>query len=280
MIIHDCDNALGLFGSDVDDGLALLYLLARQDLSLAALTTCFGNASLPRVTNITAKLLAYMGRADLPLFAGARRAEDRSTDAARFLVEAAAEHPGRITLVATGPLTNLAAAAAHDSRFFSRLDRVICLGGNLFPARLGWRPVNELNFGADEQAARRVLRADCPVVVVPATSCLPVTFGRADLPRLAGLGAVFRRILARWLHCCRIARGLDHFVLWDILPVMFLTNPELFLSQPAGLELGPDARLRSGAGDRHRLVTGVRDAAAVKEAWFAAIGRMAVQARA
>lgn len=273
-VVFDCDNAIGLPACDVDDALALLYLLARPEIDLLAVTTCFGNASLPRVTRATRRLLAYVGRSDLPLFPGAAASGTVTlTAGARHLVELTKRRPGQVTLVATGPLTNLAAALALDPGFLGRLRRVLCLGGTLHSARLGWRAINEVNFGADSAAAAAVLAAaDCPVIVFPTTSCLDARIDRTDLDRLAHLGPVFRRVLARWLLCCRLGRGLNHFVAWDVLPAVWLTHPELFVTRRATVSLGPGARLMAAKGDRHELVLGLRDPAAFKRVFLDTLG--------
>lgn len=44
-VLFDCDNTMGLPGRDVDDGLALLYLLGREDVDLKGVTTTYGNSS-------------------------------------------------------------------------------------------------------------------------------------------------------------------------------------------------------------------------------------------
>ena len=64
-VIVDCDNALGVPGCDVDDGLALLFLLAQPAFVLRGVSTCFGNAPLPLVLRATRRLLLGHGVAVL-----------------------------------------------------------------------------------------------------------------------------------------------------------------------------------------------------------------------
>jgi purine nucleosidase len=282
-VVHDCDNALGVPFSDVDDGLALLHLLgAGPGIELLAVTTCFGNAPRRLVDRATRRLLDRAGRPGFPLHAGADGPGTAPTAAARRLVELAAARPGRVAIAATGPLTNLAAAAALDPGFLARVGRIVCLGGTLGAARLGWRSINEVNFGADPAAAAAVLAAPCPVAVVPTTSCLEARFGAADLARLDGLGLPVRRAVARWLACCRVGRGLDHFVLWDALAVVLLTRPDLLLTRRATVRLGPGARLALAEGDggagRHEVVIGPRDAASFKRAFLDGVAAAAAAA--
>ena len=261
-VILDCDNAMGLPARDVDDGLALLFLLAQPEVTLRGVTTCFGNAPLPAVLRATRQLLDFADVPGLPLLAGAARPGAAPGAAARFLVEATAREPGRITILATGPLSNLAAAAALDPGFFGRCGRIICLGGTLGRPWLGWRRLRELNFVADPAAARQVLATrDCPVLVVPASSCVGLKIGAADL---APLQPVLRRILWRWLVCCRLGRGLNHFVAWDLLPALALTHPELLEMREATVELGEAGVLSVAPEGRHGLVLGLRDAAATR----------------
>ncbi len=177
-----------------------------------------------------------------------------------------------MTIAATGPLTNIAAAATLDPGFLARVGRIVCLGGTLGQARLGWRAINEVNFGADPAAAAAVLAAPCLVTVVPTTSCLEARFGAADLERLEGLGLPVRRAVARWLACCRLGRGLDHFVLWDALAVVLLTRPDLLAIRRGNVRLGPGARLalteESVGVGRHEVVLGLRDAALFKRVFL------------
>jgi purine nucleosidase len=269
-VIVDCDNALGVPGRDVDDGLALLFLLSQPGLALRGVTTVFGNAGIGAVTRATRRLLALAGAADLPLAVGAGRPGTGETAAARFLLRATAAEPGALTILALGPPTNLAAAAALDPGFFGRCAGILCLGGSLGPARHGWRRLRELNFEADPAAARAVLATrDCPVTVVPATSCVELTLRAADLPALP---PPLRRPVRNWLMCCRIGRGLDHMVAWDLVPALALTYPALLRIGPGEVTLGDRGVIAAQPAGPHRLVHGLADPLAARAAVLAALG--------
>ncbi len=268
-VILDCDNALGLPACDVDDGLALLFLLAQPGVAIRGVTTVFGNARLPPVTRATRRLLHLAGRPDIPLHPGAAAPGTRPTEAARFLVEATAAEPGRITILAIGPATNLAAAAALDPGFLGRCARVIALGGSLGPARLGWRRLRELNFEADPAAARHLLATrHCPVSVVPATSCVGLTLGAEDLPSLP---AALRGAVRNWLLCCRLGRGIARMVAWDLVPALLLTHPALLRTEPATVTLGRRGEIAVEAGGAHDLVHGLADPPAARDAVLSAL---------
>lgn len=261
-VILDCDNALGVPACDVDDGLALLFLLRQEAIALRGVTACFGNAGLPSVMRATRLLFRSFGLDALPLHPGASHPGEGATEAAHFLVQATAAEPGRVTILAIGPLTNLAAAAQLDPGFFGRCAGIVCLGGSLGPARLGWRRLRELNFEADEAAARIVLATeDCPVTVVPATSCTGLTLRLEDLERLP---ALLRPAVRNWLLCCRMGRGLDHMVAWDLVPALAMVRPGLMEAAPATVTLGARGLIHATPGGRHLLVRGLADPAAAK----------------
>ncbi len=227
-IIFDCDNTLGLPFKEVDDGLALLYLLGRPDLQLLGVTTVFGNGAGEQTYAQTRQLLRDYARTDLPVLAGAAKAGAGATPAARFLAQSAAAQPGEITLLATGPLSNLRAAAELDRAFFSNLRQVVCMGGVLEPLRIGGKELAELNFSADPQAAWVLLNAACPLTLMSAQVCLGARFGWNDLKRARFLDEKLRRSLCNWLLAFDTSFGGAEFYLWDLLPAVFLSFPELF----------------------------------------------------
>ena len=259
-VIVDCDNALGVPGCDVDDGLALLFLLAQPQVLLRGVTTCFGNAPLPLVLRATRRLLQGRG---VDVLAGASGPRAPASEAARFLVEATRREPGRLTILALGPLTNLAAAVQLDPGFPGRCAAVICLGGTLGPApRLGWRRLRELNFATDPEAAAMLLaRRDVAVKVVPTTSCLELRIGAEDV---GGLDGPLHRPLRHWLACMRLGRGLGQFVAWDLVAALALTHPHLMRSARAAMATDAKGVLTAEAGGRHALVEGLADAASAK----------------
>ena len=103
-VIFDCDNTMGLKTKEIDDGLALFYLLGRPDIDLLGITTTFGNGTLDQVYKQTIKLVNDLNLVDLPVKRGAEKRGDDPTEAAEYLAEMAAEYPGQVNLLATGPL--------------------------------------------------------------------------------------------------------------------------------------------------------------------------------
>jgi len=227
-IIFDCDNTMGLPFKEVDDGLVLLYLLGQPGVELLGITTTFGNGSIKQVVRQTRQL---MDRLDLhiPCFEGeSSPSGETDTPAAEFLVEQASRNPGQVTILATGPLGNIAAASQIDPHFFANLKRIVCMGGYIEPLRIGWRNLKELNFSANPQAIYTVLNAECPVTVMNGHICTQAYLRRQDIERLTFWPKSFGSMLTRWLITFGIFCGVDVFYLWDLLPAVYLNHPELF----------------------------------------------------
>lgn len=170
-IIFDFDNTMGVRGCDVDDGLALLYLLGNPERCrvLAACTT-YGNAGIDVVDANTRALFEKLGL-NIPVYRGAAGPGDTDTEAARFLAEACAAAPGEISVLATGSTTNLAAAAARDEAFFRNAADFTLMGGITESLVINGRIMDELNFSCDADATFALLASGAPVTI--ATASLP-----------------------------------------------------------------------------------------------------------
>lgn len=244
-VILDCDNACGVVGCDIDDALTLAYLVGREDINLAGVTCVFGNTGVDRVFRQTAQLLSRANAEDTPLVRGARKAGDYASPAATFLARTAAESPGQVVIVATGPLTNIAAAAASDPNFFKNVRAIHCMGGFFGRQQIGLRIAGELNLSADADAAHTVLNSGAPVSLFVTEVCRQLSFGWWDLPLLRGLDRRFVRHLCSWLALYGAGRGVGRFFMWDLLPALFVTHPNAFGSTVVGSNIDPVA-LRIG----------------------------------
>ncbi|ADB52226.1 nucleoside hydrolase [Conexibacter woesei] len=183
----------------IDDSLALLFAAASADAELVGVTTAAGNVELEHVTRNTLAVLELAGRGEVEVAAGAAaplcrpltptpethgpegigratlpapaaRQSDRC--AAQLIVEQARARPGELTLVALGPLTNVATAVLWEPELPTLLKRLVIMGGTFREAG-NTTPVTEWNMTVDPEAAACVLRR----------------FGRdgAPLPLLMGL---------------------------------------------------------------------------------------------
>jgi len=177
-IIIDCDPG-------VDDALAIILALMHPKIDLQAVCSVTGNGNLDNTTNNGLKILSLCGREDIPLYRGsAKGLNDKQPDtvpafgddglggyaytvetnkeaekenAADFLVRAANEKPGELTLFSIGPCTNIAKAIRKDGEFPKKIKRIIVMGGSKYTGNMS--PVAEYNFWADPLAAKEVMNA-------------------------------------------------------------------------------------------------------------------------
>ncbi len=244
-IIFDCDNTLGIPLKEVDDGLTLLYLLGIPHLNLLGITTTFGNGTIEQVYSQTNQLVNDL-KLDTPVFKGEGQSQaSPDTPAAHFLVDAANDQPGEITLLATGPLGNMLAASRLDADFFYKVKEIVVMGGYLQPLKLGYRNLAELNFSANPQAAYSVLYAPCPVTVFSGQACLDAPFSLKNILKTDYWSKKRKWTLIQWLIAFGLYTGEFVFYLWDLLPAVYLSKPELFSRRDFRIGSSPET-LQSG----------------------------------
>lgn len=227
-VILDCDNTLGVRGCDVDDGLALLGLIGTEGVHVEAVCTTYGNSDIVTVTDNTERMFAEMG-IDLPLYRGCAGPDELDSAASRFLAETAAAHPGELSLLATGSLTNLKGAASIDPSFFANLREIVCMGGVteslvITPGRI----MDELNFSCDADAVFEMLSSSCPITIATAQNCLSAFFRRDDLARVFSPDSWLCRTVDYWFNDMDAAYDWNGWTCWDLVAAFALCRPHLF----------------------------------------------------
>ena len=168
-VIIDADPAIGKLFKDVDDGLMLIVALNSPELEILGITTTYGNASEEVAYEKTLELLELVRRTDVPIYRGAEgaRSDDGGTEASRFITRMAHTHPGDVTVLAVGPVTNVATSLRNDPATGVMLKEIISMGGNVSAANVAnsqcW---SDLNYGSDVEAAGVFLDATDRLTVV------------------------------------------------------------------------------------------------------------------
>jgi purine nucleosidase len=184
LVIIDTD-----IGDDIDDAFALALALKSPELKVLGVTTTFGNTEMR--ARLVDRYLKAVGRNDIPVFAGPatktdnamsqaayakRDPEKKFGDGAEFILRAAREHPGRVTLIGIGPLPTVEAAIKHDPAAFKKLKRVVIMGGSVYrgygldaqgkpkPAEPEWNILN------DPAGLKALLASGVPVFMMPLDS--------------------------------------------------------------------------------------------------------------
>jgi inosine-uridine nucleoside N-ribohydrolase len=226
---------MGMRGKDVDDGLAILYLLGQSDVHLHGITTTFGNSSVEDVYRMTGSLFDKIHIKGIPLLRGAGSAKERKSDASDFLVESVGQNPHEITILATGSLTNLYAAHEQDHLFFRKLDGIVLMGGVTETLHIGGRKLNELNLSSDPEAAFRIFNSGCNVTAVTGNICLQALLLRDEFSaRARHTGSMVYRFLEKninyWFREVEHQFGIPGFHVWDVVAAVYATDPGLFSS--------------------------------------------------
>jgi len=207
----------------IDDALALMLAVASPELDLRAVTTVGGNTGLAHTTENALRLLHLLGRDDVPVAAGAdvplvRRdsAPDPSThgedgfggvrldpaprgadprSAVQVMVDVIEGSAEAVTLIALGPLTNVAVLVAAFPDVAARLERIVLMGGG---ARVigNMTPAAEFNIWYDPEAAARVFAAGVPVTMVGLDVTHQALTAPEDWDGLRGGGPVAEAVLA------------------------------------------------------------------------------------
>lgn len=258
----------------VDDAWAILMALADPGVEVLGLTVVAGNVGIQHCLRNACKLLEVAGREDIPVFPGAARAlagdleradfvhgEDGFGDtgylpprkrpeaevAAQAIVRLAHAHAGELTLVALGPLTNLALALALEPALPALLARLVVMGGALDGRGNLDRAAVEFNFGADPEAAAVVFRQFPRIELVDWSTTLAHLLPLAELRcwlaagdrRARFYGAIARKAIAFQQ---RLHPGLIHAA--DALAMCAALAPER-------VEAAEELELAIELGGRH-----------------------------
>ena len=262
-IILDCDPG-------IDDAIAILLALASPEVELLAITTVVGNTSLVNATQNALNVLAWAGREDIPVAAGESVAIGPPNDvpwndaigvhgetgldgaelprAARTIVDEHAvdliartvlARPGEITLVATGPLTNVALLLERHPEVAPALRDLVIMGGSLAGGNMS--EYAEFNIWCDATAAAQVLNAGLEPVVVGLDVTRQATLSEADvyaLEALPVLGPGIHGMLLFYLQKHREWHGKNAVQQHDSLALSWVIDPTLLVLRP--LALGVD----------------------------------------
>jgi inosine-uridine nucleoside N-ribohydrolase len=263
----------------IDDALALLFGWGSPELRLAAITTVAGNVPVEAATRNLFRLMALRGITAPPpiaqgaaaplarplLTATAYHGQDGLGDlpdwpatppapaaptAAELIARVAREAGQPLTLIALGPLTNVALALERDGAALGRLARVVVMGGAVdTPGNV--TAGAEFNIHVDPDAAARVLDAGLPLDLVPLDATRQAVVSRAELDRALQHhpGPVAQRIAAFTRPGFRgRGGGASGMVLHDPLAVAVALDPTLVGWETVRLSIGPDGETRRAAG--------------------------------
>ncbi|MGP6174056.1 uridine-preferring nucleoside hydrolase UriH [Corynebacterium sp. A21] len=262
-IILDCDPGH-------DDAVAIILAAGNPAIDLLGITTIGGNQTLPKVTHNALTVLTVLGQTEVPVYAGCTRplvqkvevAPDIHGDsgmeihgyelpepaidvvadvhAVDYIIDTVMNNePGTITLVPTGPLTNIALAVRKEPRIAERVKEVVLMGGGYHEGN--WSAVAEFNIMVDPEAAHIVFNESWPLTMVgldlthQALATADVEKRLVDLNLdiadfVVGLFGFFRQSY-------KDAQGFDDPPVHDPCTIAYLIDPEVVTTQKVPLDV-------------------------------------------
>jgi len=262
-ILLDCDPGH-------DDAIALLLALASPEVELVGVTTVAGNQTLDKTTANAIRVLEFAGRPEIPVAAGADRPLVREPfvaayvhgetgmdgpdlpppqrapverHAADFLADKIRQADEPVTLVPTGPLTNVALMLAlHPD---ARPERIVLMGGAIAEGNV--TPAAEFNIWCDPEAAARVFSSGIDVTMIGLDVTHKALFTETYNDRLTGrVGEMVKQLLQFYNRFHREVYGFDGSPIHDAVAVAHVLNPKLVQTAERNVEIETESELCRG----------------------------------
>ncbi|MBN2050346.1 MAG: nucleoside hydrolase [Spirochaetales bacterium] len=267
-VIIDCDPGH-------DDMIALMFAAADPKIDLLGVTTVAGNQTGEKTYTNALKILTLIGETALPLGRGADVPLFReltvapeihgvsgldgadlpevlppaggipAVDLLEKLILSSRE---KVTLVPTGPLTNIALTLLKNPSLKEKIRRIILMGGALFDSNI--TPAAEFNIYVDPEAADIVFRSGLPITMVGLDVTNKALIGFDDIQRLEGFGGPVSRVVAPLLRFFAQANkdifGFDGAPVHDALAVAAVTHPEVISTRHLSVAVETEGTLCRG----------------------------------
>jgi inosine-uridine nucleoside N-ribohydrolase len=266
-ILLDCDPGH-------DDAIALLLALASPEVELIGVTTVHGNQTLEKTTVNALKLLEFIGRTDVPVAAGAERPIRREAFVAEyvhgesgmdgptlppptttpvgehavdFIARTVLESSEPVTLVPTGPLTNIGLFLARHPAAAARVERIVLMGGAIGEGNV--TPAAEFNIWCDPEAADRVFSSGLDVTMIGLDVTHQAIFGPEPTARLrdAGrVGAMVAELLEFYGRFHKASYGWDGSPIHDAVAMAHAFRPGIVQTVHTGVRVDCEGELGRG----------------------------------
>ena len=250
-IILDCDPGH-------DDAIAIVLALASPELDVKAITSSAGNQTPEKTLRNVLRMLTLLQRQDIPVAGGARKPLMReliiadnvhgesgldgpalpepdfapqNCTAVELMAKTLRESPQPVTIVATGPQTNVALLLNGHPELHDKIARIVMMGGAMVLGN--WQPAAEFNIYVDPEAAEIVFQSGIPVVMAGLDVTHRAQIHGMDIERFRQVGNPIATIVAElldfFMEYHKDAKwGFTGAPLHDPCTIAWLLKPELF----------------------------------------------------
>ncbi len=248
-----------------DDSFALMLALRSPELEILGVTTVAGNFSVEQATSDALRVLEIAGRSDIKVYRGANmplvhekseyaahrhgewwsdappptppggfaKKQAEAMSAVQFIIDTVNANPGQVTLMAIGPLTNVAMALRLEPGLAARVKQIYIMGGAVAFLQDGAgnvTPNAEFNFWVDPEAARIVLRSGIPVVLSPLNVSRQTHLTRDWYEKLVATDTPLTRLIRERLGPVYLKDPGSSLLMYDQVTVASLIDPSLVTS--------------------------------------------------
>lgn len=265
-IVIDCDPGNGIAGANVDDGLALALALAADSIKLELITIVAGNTPRDTGFQVAHQLMQELNQS-IPVVKGAAQAllepaapwreqldnnvrkqgllslwdnlpplpplnDHSAPHAAQAIGELVCNNPGEITVVAIGPLTNIAHTIQLYPDFARSVAEIVIMGG-VFQLD---SYLKDTNFAVDPEAAKIVIESGANITLVPLDVTTQTLLTHQDLDKLQSFANPLADFIVRtsrpWMDYSIQTRQLAGCWIHDVLCVAKLIDESIVTSSP------------------------------------------------
>jgi len=266
-IILDCDPGH-------DDAIALMLALASPELQLLGVSTVAGNQTVEKTTANALRVLEHLGRGDVAVAAGAPRPLLRDPQVAAgvhgdsgldgpslpapkcapvtghaidWIAATLSAQPEPVTLVPTGPLTNIALFLARYPELAPKVAGIVLMGGAIGAGNV--TPAAEFNIWADPEAASRVFSSDLEVTMVGLDVTHRALLRQPHVDKLAASGAAGRLVADLYSFYAQHHKrrcGWDGAPVHDAVAVAYVLDETLLQIRTCGVKVDTGGELSRG----------------------------------
>jgi ribosylpyrimidine nucleosidase len=265
-IILDCDPGH-------DDAIAIILAGRTEEIGLLGITTSCGNQTLPKTTMNALHITQYLD-IDVPICPGSPepivrpvrtapeihgetgldgfdfpplKKQADSRHAVEFLIQTVLDYPEKVTIVVTGPMTNLALALKLEPKIKHNIKEIVFMGGSYGYGNI--TPAAEFNILVDPEAAHIVIQSGLPITMFGLDATRQVLVLPPIIERMAKIKTkasdLFAQLMLVYNQNQKRVFGLEGGPLHDALTIAYLIDPTIFTVTPMYCEIdishGPSA---------------------------------------